>query len=369
MHLEIQTLLRNNGLQDTKEFLKLIVKEQGNLVLFKYNQIERDWTQPALWDCRGLILDSADNWNVVAYPYRKFFNLGEGYGQEIDMTSAKIYTKSDGSLITLYWYKDKWNVATTGTIDASSDANAGQYTFADLFWKAAEVVYGSVEEFISRIDTNFNYMFELMTPYNLVVTLHSDFKLELHGARDMRTWKEVDIESITNLVKVKTCDDIKSIEDIYASFEGMTWQEEGYIICDKNFNRVKIKNPAYVAAHHIATGQSPYFIMSIVKANELDEFLVYFPTRKDEFYDLQNKYNSFINYIQDIFDGELKHYLNLSDKDYAHHVFDITAKYNIKKFSGLFFSIKKGKEITVRDFINDFRDNDLFNMLTEWNAN
>jgi hypothetical protein len=31
----------------------------------------------------------------------------------------------------------------------------------------------------------------------------------------------------------------------------MVWYDEGYVIVDANFNRVKVKKPAYVAVHHL----------------------------------------------------------------------------------------------------------------------
>lgn len=45
MQLEVQSLLRQHGLEHVKDFLKLEVKEKDGLVLLKYNQIEADWTK------------------------------------------------------------------------------------------------------------------------------------------------------------------------------------------------------------------------------------------------------------------------------------------------------------------------------------
>ncbi len=96
MELEIQKLLREHGLDKVKEMLVLEVKERDNLVLLKYNTLGADWTQSALYDCRGIILDRDDNWNVVAYPYRKFFNIGEGYCAKLDWDNTIVFDKADG---------------------------------------------------------------------------------------------------------------------------------------------------------------------------------------------------------------------------------------------------------------------------------
>jgi len=54
--------------------------------------------------CRGIILDAEDDWRVVSLPYVKFFNYGESYADKtLDWTTAKVYEKLDGSMVTLYW--------------------------------------------------------------------------------------------------------------------------------------------------------------------------------------------------------------------------------------------------------------------------
>ena len=39
---------------------------------------------PIVQQARGIILDEAKDWKVVARPYDKFFNLGEGNAAPID---------------------------------------------------------------------------------------------------------------------------------------------------------------------------------------------------------------------------------------------------------------------------------------------
>jgi len=68
---------------------------------------------PIVRECRGIILDSKNGWQVVAFPYKKFFNHGEPFASEIDWTTAKIFEKIDGSLASVYWYDQKWHVASS----------------------------------------------------------------------------------------------------------------------------------------------------------------------------------------------------------------------------------------------------------------
>ena len=69
-----------------------------------------------LWDeitlqTRGLVTD--DEGNVVARPFKKFFNLEEG--KHTPTEEFEVYEKMDGSLLIVFWYEGKWIVATRGS--------------------------------------------------------------------------------------------------------------------------------------------------------------------------------------------------------------------------------------------------------------
>ena len=81
--LKVQELIKNN--KDWRDALSnapyhLVISEKEmygrNLVCLKYNQIESDFSQEIVRECRGLILDS-DTADIVCYPFYKFFNYGE----------------------------------------------------------------------------------------------------------------------------------------------------------------------------------------------------------------------------------------------------------------------------------------------------
>lgn len=66
-----------------------------NLVMFKYNQLNSDLGNPIVQECRGLILN-ADTFEVVSYPFNKFFNYGEAHAADIDWSTAWVSQKLDG---------------------------------------------------------------------------------------------------------------------------------------------------------------------------------------------------------------------------------------------------------------------------------
>lgn len=360
--LNIQKLLREHGLDHVKNLLNLEVKEKDNLILLKYNQTEADWSQPALHECRGIILDK-NNWDVVVYGYRKFFNLQEGYAAVIDWNSAKCLEKKDGSLINLAFVNGEWLINTSGNIGGDNKVGIYDDTFKSLFIRAVKEQYNKTfNEFTNLLNKNYTYMFELTTEQNIIITQTEGYSIWLHGIRDMNTLQELSIDDIDFLEKVKQID-LKNVEEINKSFETMTFQEEGYVVVDKNFNRIKIKNPKYVACHHTAFSLSPYHVVDIVKKNELDEFLSYFPNKRKELEDLQTKYNYLVNKLQKIFDNELKYYTDKDKKTYALKIFETCEYYGIKQFSHVYFNLLKG--ISIKDTLNKYSDKDLFHVINE----
>ena len=135
----IQEYLRTKTLAELNADLGIKAtrhKTYPNLVLLKYDQIDSPQAHPIVVECRGLILDEANDWEVVCRPYDRFFNYGDGHASDIDWTTARVYEKLDGSLMMLYWYDEKWHVASSGTPDAGGQVNQETgLTFADLFWK------------------------------------------------------------------------------------------------------------------------------------------------------------------------------------------------------------------------------------------
>jgi len=246
-------------------------------------------------------------------------------------------------LITLWYHRGEWRLSTSGAIDADTTSNGAEYTFAELVWNTAALMYGSKESFLARLNTKHNYMFELCTPWNIVVTQHQTSKLVLHGVRDMSTYKELHIHDF-DLVQVKV-HDLKNEAEICATFAGKSWQEEGYIVMDKTtMERVKIKNPAYVSVHHVKTGVSPYEIVNVIKTNEISEFCVYFKERTEFILRLDEEWVK----LENMLNSKWKHVLNEgrfeTQKDFA-----ITMMKEVERpFHSVMFNMKSGKIDNIR---------------------
>ncbi|KKM74283.1 hypothetical protein LCGC14_1401830 [marine sediment metagenome] len=102
MTLELQKFLRADGSPEKlKEQFGIISRRHGrydNLVCFKYHMIDSPMGERIVQECRGIILDEEDNWNVVSRSFNKFFNIFEGHAAEIDWDTACVQEKLDGCL-------------------------------------------------------------------------------------------------------------------------------------------------------------------------------------------------------------------------------------------------------------------------------
>ena len=299
------TVLVQHALQHGRETLAsleakyaLKVKRHGklpNLVQIKYDQIFSPMADPLVQQCRGIILDEADNWRVVARPFDKFFNLGEPGCAEVDWTTARVLEKLDGSLAILYGYGGDWHMATSGTPDASGPVGSLDKTFKDLFW---ETFYACGYLKI-KMDYRYTWMFELMTPENRIVVPHSKPSLKLIGIRNPLTGEELDIRDprygLEKDFEVVQEFGHGSPEELLKSFETMDGlMQEGYVVVDANFNRVKIKHPRYVLYHQMVGSLTKKKVLDAVRRGESPEILTYFPTWKSEFDDMKGKLDALV---------------------------------------------------------------------------
>lgn len=373
--LKIITYLKQHGLAKTLKDFKLKAREYPHKVLIKYDQIESDMNLQEVQEARGLILEK-ETWEVMCYTFKKFFNSAEGKAAKIDWDTAKILEKLDGSLIQVHydWVLGKWFAATTGTAEGEGEVNNKLgLTFNDLFWKTVKDKYNFDE---SRLVEGFCYAFELTTPYNIVVKPHGESSATLLAVRNVdENLREVPFEElpfvskILNIPLVKTYDLNKgNVGHILKTFESMAWHEEGYVVVDGKMDRIKIKNPAYVAVHHLKSKTGEHNIMEVVKSNEIDEFAATFPERRDELYKLKNNYDKLtadLEFIwEDLKNHKPKNITKEEQKKFAMKVFELSGKDElVKSFSGLFFNLKDGKTESVANYLHEFDNKRLYVIL------
>jgi len=272
----------------------LKISEDDGFVLFKYNQIASDFSQEICKEARGLILDTQDNFRVVRYAFKKFFNIDEGYAAHIDWNTAVATEKIDGSIMSVWYARGKWHLSTNSTIDAfkAELAGVGPYkTFGDLFESVLPL-----STFAGNRYENICWTFELVSPYNKVVIDYPETKVYLLSVRFMNTLEELDYDQISAYAaKLGVAYPQFYYMNDEAGFrklvEDMPEGHEGIVVRDAAGNRVKIKTLLYFEMHKAKNNGVITLerIVDLIRANDHHEFLSYFPEYQSMFDDVKHQ--------------------------------------------------------------------------------
>lgn len=266
----------------------LKITHDGRYVILSYNMIESDFHQPICSEARGLILDSEDNYKPVRMAFTKFFNIDEPFAATIDWKTASASEKIDGSIMSVWYHDNEWHVSTNNTIDAQkAEINHGASNFREVFDVAAA---NSGLDF-DKLNKNYCYTFELISPKTTVVIKYKETKLYHLLTRDMTTLAEVSEDIGVEKPTKYPLTDEASIRKIVDDFdEG----HEGVVVVDGNFNRVKIKTKTYFLMHHLCTNMCLTNAIELIRMNDYEEFISYFKEYTDFFHALDWTYHQII---------------------------------------------------------------------------
>lgn len=273
----------------------LHIRESDPYVLFKYDQIRSDMSLRICQESRGIILDSTD-WSVACRPFDKFFNFQESLAADIDWNTARVQEKVDGSLGKIWFDKhnNEWHLSTNGSINAhEAEVMFPTQTvknFRDLFMTAAGDWYAKNMDTLIK---GFTYCIEIVGPHNRVVVPYSEPGVFHIGTRENSTGVEYDVD--IGLPKPKLYD-FTDVDAVLEYAKTMPYSEEGFVVVDANWNRVKIKSEEYVRIHRIRGEAIPTKkrILDIVRNNGSDDFLSYFPEYKETFDEVIEAYKGLI---------------------------------------------------------------------------
>ena len=283
----------------TDEPFNLKVSRDDGYVMFKYNQLSSNFNLKKVQEARGIIFLEGEWGRPVCHAFDKFGNYGESYVPDIDWNSAVVTQKVDGSLMKVWW-DEYWHISTNGTIDAFKadigDARVANY--GQLFLKHFTEKDLNFEEFFQALDRRYTYLFELVSPYNRVVIPYEKTQLYFLGYRNENNLiipfhRASDLTSIIDYFQIKLPKHypLHSLSACIEAAKDLSWDEEGYVVDDANGNRVKIKSPAYVVAHHtrangVITTKS---LINIILINETEEFLTYAEDYREQVKDIKKK--------------------------------------------------------------------------------
>ena len=272
-------------------------------VMFTYNQVNSDFNNDIVRECRGIIFREGEWTKPVCHAFDKFGNYQESYVPKIDWNSAKVTEKVDGSLIKV-WYNsdtDDYMISTNGTINAF-DAPIDDYrykSFGELFVNAIDLC--DLMSVMSKYNKS-TYIFELVSPVNRVVVPYETIRVYFLGERDIEgnltsftdsecTEGFIDIGVLTPKVF-----NLSTFDEVVTAANELPWDEEGYVVHDKYNNRVKIKSPAYVIAHYsrINGNISEKHLIRVILEGQEEEFLTYCSDYKDTLLKTKQKMEDYL---------------------------------------------------------------------------
>lgn len=338
----------------------LKIKKDGDYVIFNYDQIKSDFNLKIVQEARGIIFRTGVWENPVCWAFNKFGNYGESYVPEIDWSTAFVTEKIDGSLIKV-WYDNKWYISTNGTIDAYK-ATLGDIkyeSFGEYFKDTVYDYFNTFTEFLLDLNPNLTYMFELVGPYNRVVIPYEEPAIYFLGARDKFTGEEF----FCNALEMKRCSvseflrpkvfPLRTLEDCINAAEKFSWAEEGFVVADAWFNRVKVKSPAYVMAHYARNNNviNRKHLIKVILTNEVEEFLCYASEYKDELSNVRSLMNAYHNVGNKLVKACRQLIGKLDRGDYARMVKALPAI-----FHGLLF-YNYDRIITAEEYTKDWNEN------------
>lgn len=258
----------------------IAARPNGRLTIFDYTNhcmFERAWDEYTM-QARGLVLD--DQGQIIARPWRKFFNVNERPETRLEALPAEtpeLSDKMDGSMIIVFFdqVEARWRGITRGCWENPQTKYANKWLEKNAY-------------FLNPLNT---YMFELIAPWNRLVIPYDKEEMILLGFVETESGKDASYAEVTaaavpmgfRAVKFET----KPISDISLE-DPKVRDREGFVARYSNGLRVKLKYQQYMLLHKILTGLSVKGIWETLSTNNEpvfkdvpDEFMDWFRKQRD----------------------------------------------------------------------------------------
>jgi RNA ligase len=280
---DIQSLLLE-GFTSWKELGHVSTARKGDLIIFNYNaqaQFEARWNYLERVS-RGLILNVLTG-EVIARPFDKFFNWGEG-DRYSNAPIVTVTEKLDGSLGILYREGKEYKIATRGSFDSEQ-----------ALW-ATEFLNSHYE--LTAIPKSLTLLFEIIYPGNRVVVDYQGREdLVLLAGRWTITGEYVPFDQIQNLALVHGFSlpkvyQFNTPEQIIEACQSLESNSEGWVVEFLDGQRFKFKGEEYRKLHKLISGLSFKNTLECCASGTLDELRAIVP---DEF---MGEVNCWIEQIQ-----------------------------------------------------------------------
>lgn len=310
------------------------VHDETGLIVLNYSLINSDKRSPLVRECRSLVLDS--DFNLVSRAFDRFLNYEEEK-PDAPISEMVAYEKIDGSLVVVFWYAGKWMYRTRSVISPQQKVNGWDVTWSELI---EQTIMSKMVDEAPTLECS--YVFELTAPENRVVMRYAKREAYLLAIRHNETGAYVSGEGrfgrgVTPWPRPRmfTFDSYEACKEASGHLPDLG---EGYVMYSREGAPVcKVKNPAYVAAHHLkGEGFTKARGIELVATGEVVEYLALFPEDAKLFEPIQDAWSRL--HVETARLWSLNRGLEFQ-KDFAMAVKDAPV-------SGLVFSMRQGKTIT-----------------------
>lgn len=213
---------------------------------------EQGWDEYSVL-ARGLILHH-DRRLVVASPFPKFFNLGEG-GRTFPDLPFESFEKLDGSLIIIHHLDDRWLAATKGNFDSD------QARWAQARLDASD---------LSTLLPGATYLAEAVYPENRLVVRYEQSDLMLLAAYD-QDGEELDYRALQATGQAVNWPVVarhshQSFGDLLSEAQALLGDREGFVLRFADGSRMKVKGAEYCRRHALIAGCNPLGVWEVLRA-------------------------------------------------------------------------------------------------------
>jgi T4 RnlA family RNA ligase len=334
-----------------------------NLYVLNYHQIDsaKFKDHPVVVQCRSLVVEYVDlEWRIASRAFDRFFNYGEMANDEYENINELIaYEKVDGSLVSVFNYNGEWLYRTKSMLMPAAEM---QMT-SGRSWKEL------IESTINRdclTNTDATYIFEVVSRDNRVVTRYDGDQAYLLAMRNNKSGRYACYKSLARVAAISLKDILiphiykfKTMEDCLKSSTELPNLEEGYVMYNKfDVPVMKIKSPAYVAAHRLR-GESvltPKRILEMYRIGEDAEYLAIFPEDAEAFGEVAIRFEGMIDDLSSLWYDKFQYIQD--QKEYALEVMK-----DCKQYQGFMFQKKKNRDMSFVEMSDKLPINKLVELL------
>jgi hypothetical protein len=147
-------------------------------------------------------------------------------------------------------------------------------------------------------------------------------------------------------------------------------KNEGFVVVDKHFRRVKIKSPQYVIMSLMSwrdkDGLNKRRMLEVVRLNEGDELIAYFPKWQELYSSLKKIYDEYVNEIQALYDKVKESEIFNNEKELSKHLQSLNLPITIVK---LIWNMKRGNVESARSYFSTLNGRKLEELLPKTKLN